>query len=627
MEESYYSALRESLKKERKAELDKYKEKISSSDLNQRVQDGFTVFPLVFEDAELSADGNWKVLLKPTKSKSIPELFRPGTPVRIVKEAEEYISVLLKANEDSYQVYMEEVPDWVEEGKLALEILPDETSFKEWDRALEKVISAKKGSREKYFADLFSNQLEVSKPNFKPLSNLSEHLNDSQKKAVSAILQTEDFILIHGPPGTGKTKTIVEAIRILASEGKRILASAPTNSASDLLVESLEKLKVPVLRIGHPARMHPDILQNSLEMKLNRSSEAKLIERDRKEVQELLKKARKYKRSFGKEEAEERKSLYKEADTLRKSIKERQKVLIRYLLESHPVIVCTHTGASSYQLHNLHFDYAILDEGSQAIEPSSWIPILKAEKFVIAGDPFQLPPTVISEDPLLKVSLMERLLPVFEDKERVFLLDTQYRMTDPIQAFPNRMFYQNKLKSGLEPSLRKNIPFDSGEPFGSSLIFLDSSGTDTAEENSEGSLGNPWEAEFTVNMVKKILDAGWSPKNLILLSPYRYQRYLLKQKLEEILPEYSSQLEVETVDSFQGRESDAVVFSLVRSNPEGQIGFLAETRRWNVGMTRAKNLLVMVGDGSTLGQNEFFKDLLETVESEGELRTAWEFMD
>ncbi|TGL59614.1 AAA domain-containing protein [Leptospira sarikeiensis] len=627
MSESYYSSLRESLKKERQAELDKYKEDLSSSDLNQRIRDGFTVFPLVFEDAELGADGNWKVILKPTKQKNIPELFRPGTPVRIVKETEEYISVLLKANEDSYIVYMEEVPDWVEEGKLGLEILPDETSFKEWDRALDKVMHAEKGSRAKFFADLFSDQIEISKPNFKSLSGISEDLNDSQKKAISAILQTEDFVLVHGPPGTGKTRTIVEAIRILVSEGKRVLASAPTNSASDLLVESLAKLKVPVLRMGHPARIHSDVLENSLEMKLNHSAEAKLIERDRKEVQELLKKARKFKRSFGKQEAEERRSLYKEADSLRKGIKERQKVLIRYLLESHPVIVCTHTGASSFQLHNMEFDYAILDEGSQAIEPSSWIPILKAQRFVIAGDPCQLPPTVISEDPLLKVSLMERLLPIFQEKERVYLLDTQYRMTDPIQEFPNRKFYESKLKSGLDQSSRNRVPFSSDELFSSSLVFLDSSGTDTAEEISEASLGNPWEAEFTVGIVKRILEAGWDPKNLILLSPYRYQRYLLKQKLEELLPEFVDQLDVETVDSFQGRETDAVVFSLVRSNPEGQIGFLSETRRWNVGMTRAKKLLVLIGDGSTLGQNGFFQELITTVEEVGELKTAWEFMD
>ncbi|TGJ99279.1 RNA helicase [Leptospira semungkisensis] len=624
---SHYESLRESLKKERKAELDRYKAELADSDLNQRIQNGLTVFPLVFEDAELSADGNWKVVLKPTKEKNIPELFRTGTPVRIVKESEEYPTVLLKANEDSYIVYMDEVPEWVEEGKLALEILPDETSFKEWDKGLEKVLTAEKGTRAKFFADLFSDQIKITSPNFKTLSGISEKLNRSQKNAVSAILQTEDFILVHGPPGTGKTKTIVEAIRLLVAQDKKILASAPTNSASDLLVECLVELGVSVLRLGHPARISQNILQNSMEFKLSSHPEAKLIERDRKEVQELLKKARKFKRSFGKEEAEERKALYKEADQLRKGIKSRQKVLVQYLLDSHPVIVCTHTGASSYLLENKKFDYAILDEGSQAIEPSSWLPILKAEKVVIAGDPFQLPPTVLSDDPLLKVSLMERLIGLFPDKDRVFLLDTQYRMTDPIMSFPNHKFYEGRLKSGFPEEDRNPSPFADQYPFSSSLVFLDTSGTDTAEENLDGSLGNPWEAEFTISIVNKLIEAGWKPEELTIISPYRFQRYLLLQKLEEMNPELASKIEVETVDSFQGREMGAVVFSLVRSNQEGQVGFLSETRRWNVGMTRAKKLLVMIGDGSTLGQNDFFQDLMQSVELNGEVRTAWEFMD
>lgn len=625
--ESHYEFLRESLQKERNAELERYKAEISSSDLQTRVRTGLTIFPLVFEDAELGPDGNWKVLLKPTKPGNTPELFRTGTPVRILKDIEDYSSVLLKASDDSYLVSMEEVPEWVEEGKLALEILPDETSYREWDKGLEKILSAPKGTRAKFFADLFSGKISLSSPHFKEEEGISFEFNESQRRAISAILETEDFVLVHGPPGTGKTKTLVEAIRLLVEREKKVLASAPTNAASDLLVESLSKIGVPVLRIGHPARIHPAVLENSLELKLIAHPDAKLLERDKKEVQELLKKARKYKRNFGREEAEERRRLYKEADQLRKGIKERQRALVRYLLDSHPVIVCTHTGASSHLLENRFFDYAILDEGSQAIEPASWLPILKAEKVVIAGDPFQLPPTVLSEDPLLKISLMERLLSAFPEKDRVFLLDTQYRMTDPIQEFPNRTFYEGQLKSGLRESERNFVVPEISSLFGSSLVFLDSSGTDTAEETFEGSLGNPWEADFVFGILKRILDSGISPERIAILTPYRYQRYLIKNRIEELSADRKNSIEVETVDSFQGREMEIVLFSLVRSNPEGQVGFLSERRRWNVGMTRAKRLLVMVGDGSTVGQDEFFRDLIGTVEEKGESKTAWEFLD
>ncbi|PJZ64151.1 RNA helicase [Leptospira wolffii] len=625
--ESHYEFLRESLQKERNAELERYKAEISSSDLQTRVRTGLTIFPLVFEDAELGPDGNWKVLLKPTKPGNTPELFRTGTPVRILKDTEDYSSVLLKASDDSYLVSMEEVPEWVEEGKLALEILPDETSYREWDKGLEKILSAPKGTRAKFFADLFSGKISLSSPHFKEEEGISFEFNESQRRAISAVLETEDFVLVHGPPGTGKTKTLVEAIRLLVEREKKVLASAPTNAASDLLVESLSKIGVPVLRIGHPARIHPAVLENSLELKLIAHPDAKLLERDKKEVQELLKKARKYKRNFGREEAEERRRLYKEADQLRKGIKERQRALVRYLLDSHPVIVCTHTGASSHLLENRSFDYAILDEGSQAIEPASWLPILKAEKVVIAGDPFQLPPTVLSEDPLLKISLMERLLSAFPEKDRVFLLDTQYRMTDPIQEFPNRTFYEGQLKSGLRESERNFVVPEISSLFGSSLVFLDSSGTDTAEETFEGSLGNPWEADFVFGILKRILDSGVSPERIAILTPYRYQRYLIKNRIEELSADRKNSIEVETVDSFQGREMEIVLFSLVRSNPEGQVGFLSERRRWNVGMTRAKRLLVMVGDGSTVGQDEFFRDLIGTVEEKGESKTAWEFLD
>ncbi|EPG66475.1 AAA domain-containing protein [Leptospira wolffii] len=625
--ESHYEFLRESLQKERNAELERYKAEISSSDLQTRVRTGLTIFPLVFEDAELGPDGNWKVLLKPTKPGNTPELFRTGTPVRILKDTEDYSSVLLKASDDSYLVSMEEVPEWVEEGKLALEILPDETSYREWDKGLEKILSAPKGTRAKFFADLFSGKISLSSPHFKEEEGISSEFNESQRRAISAVLETEDFVLVHGPPGTGKTKTLVEAIRLLVEREKKVLASAPTNAASDLLVESLSKIGVPVLRIGHPARIHPAVLENSLELKLIAHPDAKLLERDKKEVQELLKKARKYKRNFGREEAEERRRLYKEADQLRKGIKERQRALVRYLLDSHPVIVCTHTGASSHLLENRSFDYAILDEGSQAIEPASWLPILKAEKVVIAGDPFQLPPTVLSEDPLLKISLMERLLSAFPEKDRVFLLDTQYRMTDPIQEFPNRTFYEGQLKSGLRESERNFVVPEISSLFGSSLVFLDSSGTDTAEETFEGSLGNPWEADFVFGILKRILDSGISPERIAILTPYRYQRYLIKNRIEELSADRKNSIEVETVDSFQGREMEIVLFSLVRSNPEGQVGFLSERRRWNVGMTRAKRLLVMVGDGSTVGQDEFFRDLIGTVEEKGESKTAWEFLD
>ncbi|PJZ68180.1 RNA helicase [Leptospira perolatii] len=627
---SRYEALKESLRKERESEIQRFKNEAGSGDLSSKVRTGLCVYPLVYHDQILGPEGGWRVTFLPTQPMAVPEAFRSGAPVRLFKDADEESSVLISVKEEAYVLSLEEVPEWAEEGKLGLELLPDETTDRELNLALDKVIRAEKGTRAKFFADLFLDEtkLHLTSPKFKQEKDISADLNKSQSDCVSAILQTEDVFFVHGPPGTGKTKTLAEAIRILASRGKKILATAPTNAAADVLGEAVLKTGVPVLRLGHPARMTEAILESCLDAKLHNHPDAKWLERDKREVLDLFKKAKKYKRNFGKQEAEERRSLQHAARELRRTVREREKTLVDFLLDTHSVIVCTHTGASSALLNAFHFDYVFLDEASQATEPSSWIPILRAERAIFAGDPKQLPPTVLSEDALLQITLMERFLPAFEKFGRSLMLDTQYRMKDPIQFFSNIRFYQSRLKSGLQESEKNSLPSTKTEfPFGSSFVFIDSSGTDTAEESRDGSLGNPWEAEFTISLLPALLESGLSADKIGIVTPYRFQKFLLEKLLEERIPEAFSKVEVGTVDSFQGREKDFLLFSLVRSNVEGKIGFLAEERRWNVGMTRAKQLLILIGDGSTLGETEFFRELLVSLEKAGELRTAWEFID
>ncbi|MDV6234978.1 AAA domain-containing protein [Leptospira ellisii] len=620
--------VRVSLEREKKEEESLFSKDWLSRPLQDRIKLGISVYPLVYEEQSVGRDGNWTVTFRLSGSKEIPSKFQSGVPVRIGKEEERVRGVLISVHAETVRVALEEVPEWCEEGKCHFDLLPDETSYQEMFRALETVKEAKKGTR---LYHLRETLLGYKRPDPIPAresdiarvrGRIGGVLNESQRNAVIQSVFCEDAAVIHGPPGTGKTTTLTEIIIQLVKEERRILVSAPTHAACDLLVESVSAKGIPALRLGHPARISEAVSHSTLDYKLFHHPDGKLLNEYRKEVVELNRQARKYKRNFGAAEREERKNLHQEVKELKKTIRSLENGLVESLLSSHPVIVSTPVASAKSLLSGKNFDVCVLDEGSQGLEPAFWIPISKADRVILAGDHKQLPPTLFSERNVLETTLFEKAATRMKDSGHVFLLDTQYRMKDEIAEFSSREFYEGKLVSG-RPASERNSSFPEGFPFSGAFQWIDTSGTDTEEIAVEESLTNPFEADLQIRLCGLLTESGWKEEEITILSPYRAQVRLLDERLQE---NGLRNVSVSTIDSFQGRENRCILLGFVRSNSEGKSGFLKESRRINVGMTRARDLLLCIGDGSTLSEDAFLSKLIRFAEEKDRFRTAWEFL-
>ncbi|MBE8400709.1 IGHMBP2 family helicase [Leptospira borgpetersenii] len=621
--------VRAELEREKKEEGFLFSKDWLSRSLQDRIKLGIALYPLVYEEQSFGREGSWILTFRFLNQEEYPSKFQPGAPVQIGKNEDRVRAILVSLHKERIRIAIEEVPEWIEDGKCFLDLLPDETSYKEMLYALDAVSSATKGTR------LYVNRellLGYGKPDpiairksdeTRILQRLNSSLNPSQKNAVLRCVLSEDIAVIHGPPGTGKTTTLTEIISQIIAEEKKVLVSAPTHSACDLLVESISAKGISVLRLGHPARISDTALHTTLDYKLFHHSDGKLLNEYRRDVIEISKQAKKYKRNFGEKEKEDRKNLFQEVKELKKTIRSMEKGLIDSLISSHSVIVSTPVASARSVLEGRRFDFCVLDESSQALEPATWIPILKSDRVILAGDHKQLPPTLFSEKNSLEFTLFEKAAERLETSGRVFMLDTQYRMKDEIASFPSMEFYSNRLKSG-RPGPEKISNFPKTFPFGDALQWIDTAGTDSEEVAVDDSLTNPFEADLQVRLCTLLQENNWPEEEITILSPYRAQVRLLSEKLQEA---GLSKIQVSTIDSFQGRENRCIFLGFVRSNSEGRSGFLKESRRINVGMTRAKDLLLCIGDSSTLLEDPFLSRFIRFMEEKKFFRTAWEFRD
>ncbi|XP_066439307.1 DNA-binding protein SMUBP-2 [Eleutherodactylus coqui] len=462
----------------------------------------------------------------------------------------------------------------------------------------------------------------------RPVDFVNPALDNSQKEAVVFSLNQSEVAIIHGPPGTGKTTTVVEIILQAVKQGLKVLCCAPSNVAVDNLVERLAVYKEKILRLGHPARLLESLQHHSLDAVLARSDNAQLVADIRKDIDLTFAKMRKL------QNRDEKRGFKTEIRALRKELKEREEAAMIETLKTANVILATKTGASPdgplKLLPDNYFDLVVIDECAQALEASCWIALLQAKKCILAGDHQQLPPTIISHKAAAKglsVSLMERIIENHGDKV-VKMLTVQYRMHEQIMQWASHALYGGRLEahSSVALHLLKDLPGVAvTDETSIPLLLIDTAhcGLSEIDIEDEQSKGNPGEVRLVDLHVQALTNAGLKARDIAVIAPYNLQVDLLRQCLRHRYPD----LEIKSVDGFQGREKEAVILSFVRSNSKGEVGFLAEERRINVAVTRARRHVTIICDSHTVGNNTFLKDLLSYFTEHGEVRTAFEYLE
>lgn len=635
-----FKKLQELLKIERDEDLAQYKSFFLRNNINYRKENGVTWYPVVISNIEIGLGEYLTIEVERTANHNEPHRFSGGKIASLFSNVQQDAKPLngtikvLGPNKLRLSLTVDELPDWCDDGKLGINLLFDETSYREMDIALEKVINAS-NNRLAYLRDVVTGSRQ---PAFEKL-NEPIHitgLNQSQNSAVHKILSAKDLAIIHGPPGTGKTTTLVQAIRQTLKTEKQVLVCSSSNTAVDLLTEKLHREGINVLRLGNPARISEDVISNTLDAKIAAHESYKDLKSYRKTAEEYFRMAGKYKRTFGREEREQRQLFYQEARKILQEARVLEDFIQSEQFDKAQVIACTPVVSASRLMRDKQFSTVFIDEAAQALEPMCWIPITRSGRIVFAGDHFQLPPTVKSkkaEDLGLKQTLFEHCMQL----ENVsVMLTTQYRMNEQIMNFSNAEFYQGELKA--DASVKDTVlSFDENEHLlHSPFELIDTAGCGYTEIiNPESlSIANPEEATLLAGHLKQLLQqyeqSNKSGKKISIgiISPYKEQVQHLTQKLAEddILKNYSSQIAVKTVDGFQGQERDVIYISMVRSNENNEIGFLSDTRRMNVALTRAKKKLVVIGDSATFGNHPFYKDFLDYVDSIGAHKSAWEFI-
>lgn len=417
---------------------------------------------------------------------------------------------------------------------------------------------------------------------------------------------------------------------MIKRDHQQILVVAPSNTAVDLLSEKIADEGLNVLRVGNPARVSERLMSLTLDSKMSDHHSMKDLKNLKKQANEYKKMAHKYKRNFGKAEQEQRKALFNEAYKIMKEVGNTEQYIIDDLVNKAQVITATLVGSNHYTVRGREFHTVVIDEAGQALEPACWIPLLKAKKVVFAGDHCQLSPTVKSSVAArkgLSTTLLEKC--VYAHPEAVTLLEEQYRMHEKIMGYSSKVFYEDKLTA--HPSVAKRVLFAGDSP----LAFIDTAGCGFDEKNEGTSSTNPEEAVFLLKHLRQLvqqLELYYQLEDfpsIAVISPYKQQVYILRDLLLNApdLALYGDKITVNTIDSFQGQERDIVYISLTRSNPEGAIGFLSDTRRMNVAMTRAKKKLVVIGDSATLSRSQFYSDFISFAEQHNAWSSAWEYVE
>jgi hypothetical protein len=449
-------------------------------------------------------------------------------------------------------------------------------------------------------------------------------LNAPQRAAIDFALRAPDFAIIHGPPGTGKTTTVVEYVRLAVANGDTVLACAPSNHAVDNLLEKLLAAGELPVRLGHPARVAPELRERAIDILAEKHPDARQARKVARDAFALFRQADKWTKE--RPQPGEKAALRKEARDMLSEARKLEALAVERVLDEARIVCATLTGLDSALLAQRRYAVVVIDEACQSTEPANWVPLLRANKLVLAGDHCQLPPTIISPEAAergLAISLMERLIALY-GPGAARLLTVQHRMHASIMGFSNAEFYGGELVAHESVAGHRlcDLPGVTSDPLTELPVqFIDTAGASFDEELEEdtGSRRNVQEAALAVKKVRALLALGVQPTQIGVITPYRAQVRLLRDRLADV-----ASLEIDSVDGFQGREKEAIIVSLVRSNNEGEIGFLADTRRTNVALTRARRKLLVIGDSATLANDEFYQRMLTYFEQIGATSSVWE---
>jgi superfamily I DNA and/or RNA helicase len=626
----------ELIKIERQADLDYYRQKVLLRSLQQRTAEGVTWYPVKLKRDYIGTGERLIVEVERIGHLDQPHAFQSGKSVSFFSNAsgkpgKDHVNGVINYVRDNTMVITlnsDELPDWIEDTHLGVDVMFDEMSYREMEFALKEVIKSDEGR----VAELREILLGNAKAQTTEVPGISDsNLNPSQLKALEKIFGAHDVGFIHGPPGTGKTTTLVHAIHQILKEEKQVLVCAPSNAAVDLLADKLTDQGLSVLRIGHPARVTEQSLSKTLDARIAGHPSYRELRALRKKMEQLRNTALKYKRNFGYEERQQRKLLMQESKALKADADMLEFYIINDLLQTMQVICSTLVGSSHPVLRGKKFMTAFIDEAGQALEPACWIPILRANRVIFAGDHQQLPPTIKSIE-AARMGLAQTLFEkgIHRHPQMSAMLRVQYRMHQDIMKFSSAYFYRDELVA--HDSVKSRLLNEQESP----VEFIDTAGCGYNESQDPETLSrfNEDEARLLIAQVESLIvrigESTWAEEkiSLGLITPYRAQVDYLNKLADAspVLEPLQHFININTVDAFQGQERDVIAISFVRSNDKSEVGFLSDIRRTNVAMTRAKKKLIMIGDSATLGSHPFYNELLDYVQNGGFYKSAFELI-
>lgn len=614
------------LQKEYTYEKEMYQQQAERVGIQKKIQQGLCWYPIAIGKSYYNSMNQLAIEIERTADKETEHNFEYGRPICFFttdgngKLHHLNFSPTISYVQDDRMVVILPTPsalfDIQQTKETGIQLYFDETSYKAMFNALSEVMKAK-NNRLAHLREVLLGKEKTSQRELYPVR--FPWLNTAQEEAVNHVLAAKEVSIVHGPPGTGKTTTLVEAIYETLHRENQVMVCAQSNTAVDWIAEKLVDRGINVLRIGNPTRVNDKMLSFTYERRFESHPHYSELWSIRKAIRDLQSNMRKKNR-------DERDTLRNRLSRLTFRATELEVKIDMDLFGEARVIACTLVGSANRTLMNHKFTSLFIDEAAQAMEAACWIAIEKADRVILAGDHHQLPPTIKCIEAArggLDHTLMEKVAAT--KPEVVSLLKVQYRMHDDIMRFPSRWFYQNELESAPEVKHRGILEWDTP------MVWIDTSDSEFTEDRLSESMSriNKQEAELLVAQLQTYIEKVGKERILEenidygLISPYKaqvqYIRTLIKRKA--FFKPFRQLITVHTVDGFQGQERDVIMISLVRANDNGQIGFLSDLRRMNVAITRARMKLIILGNSATLTKHAFYRELYQYITEKGQHST------